>query len=649
VVDPFAAASGSRQPWFDIRCLLANAHALIGAEVVTADATRTDLLRASVAGRAWLKWWSVFVVAALLCFPLCALCVWLSDHRWAPIFDMALFEMRVRDVGTAHTPLVGLGGRLSRWPEVGCHPGPLAFYLFALVYRLLGGSYWALRVSNATFTALAIVLALVIARRRAGAPGVIAIGIVLAVLDLGFGFLVLTEPWNPYVPVLWFVPFVLAVWSVIVGDVKLLPLLALIASFCAQTHITYLAVCGGLSTLAFTIVVGRWIRAARTGRPRRELAISSLVALGLTAVLWTPPVLQELMSERGNITIVSEYLRDPPDAFVGLRQAAEVVVLHLDIHHLVSRSFQKPGVLRVWFTHSPSAVYGAIVGIVWVICVVLVLRLRNRTLLALHATLAGALAVGIIAVARIAGIPYIYLVFFGWIIGAMVGLAIVGSVACVLHSRGVMKSQRAQQVAAAGGLTIITVFTLRLLSTLHEGAAAHTVNSMQLARLAAPVAEAIRKKGAAEADYLVTWEDAAYGGGQGLGLAIELERRGLRVFVQQQYAQFVGQHRVAESSYPTGRVHFANAGWIDRARKIPGAVEIAYVDLRTRALREEYDGLRETVVQALRKLNRLDAIEKLDRQLDAANVPGLGMWESLAVGRMSEIGVPAAVFVLPVN
>jgi hypothetical protein len=557
--------------------------------------------------------------------------------------------MRVRDVGTAHTPLVGLGGRLSRWPEVGCHPGPLAFYSLAPVYRLLGGSYWALRVSNASFTALAIVLALLIARRRAGAAGVIATGIVLAVLELGFGLLVLTEPWNPYVPVLWFVPFLLAVWSVVAGDVKLLPLLALIASICAQTHITYLAVCGGLSTFAFAIVLGRWLHGLRSGRAQRELAISLLVTLGLTAVLWTPPVFQELLSERGNITIVSEYLRDPPDAFVGFPQAVKVVLERLDIHYLVSQAFQKPGVLRLWFTDSPSVAYGVIVFVVWVICFALALRAKNRTLLALHATLAAALVVGVMAVARIAGLPYVYLVFFAWIISCMVALSIVGSVVCVLPSRGANESQRLNQVAAAGGLAIIAVFTFRLLGTLHDGGAAEPVNSTQLARLAPPVAEAMRKRGAVDGEYLVTWEDAIYGGAQGIGLGVELERRGLKVFFPEQYGPIVGRHRVIDAKQASARIHFANGGWIDEARKLPGAVEIAYADPRTPKLRNEYEKLRGTVIDALRKLNRPDAIEKVDRALSAAKVPEFGFWEQLAITRMSEIGLPAAVFVLPAD
>src|SRR5437870_2201302 len=116
-----------------------------------------------------------WVVIALLSLPLLAASVWLLGNRWAPLFDMAMFEMRVRDVGTSHTPLVGLSGRFGRFPELGSHPGPLALYLLAPVYRLLGSSYWALRASCSLSTAAAIVVSILIARRRSWATGVIAV------------------------------------------------------------------------------------------------------------------------------------------------------------------------------------------------------------------------------------------------------------------------------------------------------------------------------------------------------------------------------------------------------------------------------------------------------------------------------------------
>jgi hypothetical protein len=116
----------------------------------------------------------VAVVAVLLAAPLVLAVIFLRSQDWAPVHDMAWTELRVRDVGGAHTPLVGLPGRLGDTERPGSHPGPLSFYVLAPVYRLLGGSGWALEASCAFSNAAAIVACLVIAWRRARNAGVLA-------------------------------------------------------------------------------------------------------------------------------------------------------------------------------------------------------------------------------------------------------------------------------------------------------------------------------------------------------------------------------------------------------------------------------------------------------------------------------------------
>ncbi|MFP5487294.1 MAG: hypothetical protein ACLGHQ_03180 [Acidimicrobiia bacterium] len=49
--------------------------------------------------------------------------------------DIALIELRIRDVLSAHPPLTGAYSRYG-WD----HPGPAFFWLAALPYRLLGGA-----------------------------------------------------------------------------------------------------------------------------------------------------------------------------------------------------------------------------------------------------------------------------------------------------------------------------------------------------------------------------------------------------------------------------------------------------------------------------------------------------------------------------
>jgi hypothetical protein len=614
--------------------------------VVTASAATDEIDRTSDARWARVKrWWPLLVVGGLLWFPLIAACVYLSQQRFAPIFDMALFEMRVRDVGTTNTPLVGLGGRLSRWPEIGSHPGPLAFYLFSPIYWLLGGTYWSLRVANATFTAVVIAVALLIARRRLGTLGVVAAGVVLALLEQGLGLLVLTEPWNPYVPVMAFAAFLFAIWSVIAGDVKCLPVAAAIAAVCAQTHISFLAACGGLGALAFAVVAARWLHAKRKGLPRRDLAFACLSAAAVTLVLWSPPIIDELMRERGNFTIVWDHINNPPEKLVGWRGGAEVVLQRLDLAFLLTRCFEKPGILHMTMTHEASATHGAPVLLIWLLCAGLTFKLKDRSLLALHATVAAALAVAVFSASRIIGFQYLYVVFFAWIIGGLVWFSILVTIARALQRRA-GRSVLLRGAATGFALLLTVACVVRLTSSVEEAAPRDSVNSRQLAQLAPAAAAAIRARGGQNEHYLVTWEDVIYGGGQGVGLVVEMERYGLSVSVTENYAPIIGMHRYKPGK-ASARIHFANWGWVMERRKQPGAVPLAYVDPRTPAQRAEFDGLYASLTTALRKAGRPDLADYTTRDLGATNIPQVSVWERLAVSRLAEIGMPAAVFLLP--
>lgn len=592
------------------------------------------------------------VVLALVWLPLVAVCVWLYNNDiWGPHFDLAMMEMRVRDVGTVHTPLLGLPGRLGRFPEIASHPGPLAFYLLAPLYWVLGGSYWALRTSTLALNATAVLIALLLARRRAGTAGVIGVGAIIALIEAGFGLPLLSEAWNPNLPVLWFLPFLLAVWSVFDGDVKLLPLAAALASLCAQTHIPYLGVCGLLSALAFSIAFARWIRARRKKQPSREFARACLYAVGTVAVLWFPPLLEEILSERGNFTILIEYFADPPEATVGLRGGISVLLEHLDIGFLLQSTFKTPGVLAMPMGGTPLATRGAELLVIWLVCAVLALRMPSRTLKTLHATVAAALVIGWICISRIIGVPWIYVVFFAWSVGGLVVLAILGTLGLRLRNTHVAHG-RGLAVAAAGMALLFTaVYVARLSGTVSRSGSVVSAAAQQIHALGRDAARAIyQRKGAPEGPdgvYVVTWDDAFWTAAVGLGIMMELERYGLDVYGEEGSTLLVREHRVLNRKDASARLHYANGGWILDTVKVPGAVAIAYSDLRTPAQRKEYAQIRSQLIAEVKKAGRPDLEPKVDRLASAILVPGVDGYATFSVSRMSEIGPAGAVFVLP--
>jgi len=108
------------------------------------------------------RWWLFAFALILLVLPLGVVLWSVRSFEWGSLFDLALIEVKVREVGTAHTPLLGVTGRLGH-DHLASHPGPLAFYSLAPAYRLFGGSILALRLSFVLLTAVALAIALLAA------------------------------------------------------------------------------------------------------------------------------------------------------------------------------------------------------------------------------------------------------------------------------------------------------------------------------------------------------------------------------------------------------------------------------------------------------------------------------------------------------
>src|SRR5438876_377125 len=111
-----------------------------------------------------------------------------------------------------------------------------------------------------------------IAFRRGGLRLVLAVAAVAALLVRAYGTPILTEAWNPYLPVMWWLVFVLAVWSIVSDGPPMLPVAVFAGSFCMQTHLPYLGLAAGLLAGAVAFAFARACRGRRAepgGLPRR--------------------------------------------------------------------------------------------------------------------------------------------------------------------------------------------------------------------------------------------------------------------------------------------------------------------------------------------------------------------------------------------
>jgi hypothetical protein len=148
------------------------------ADVGTSSAQAPD---GGLPASGWVRRHPVVLFGTLVAAPLVAAAIVLAWRPWVPVLDMAMTELRVRDVGTRHTPLIGLPGRIGDFPDQGSHPGPWSFYLVAPFYRLAGSTAWGLQFGSVVVNTAVVFAVVALGRRRFGWRGAVAAATLAAI------------------------------------------------------------------------------------------------------------------------------------------------------------------------------------------------------------------------------------------------------------------------------------------------------------------------------------------------------------------------------------------------------------------------------------------------------------------------------------
>ncbi len=289
----------------------------------------------------------------------------------------------------------------------------------------------------------------------------------------------------------------------------------------------------------------------------------------------------------------------------------------------------------------------------WVVSVAVAGALRHRRLLALHGLVAAATLTGAVTISRIYGVPWHYLMLWGYGIGVLMLLAIgATAMTAVARRRPELASTRAVAVTGLVGIVIVGALSLRMLVLAPDAQTGTPNETAQLGRIV-PDTVAALESGVGVATgtggrYLVHWDDAINGGSEGIGMVNELVRRGFDVSVGARDAVKIGPHRVRSTAEVTATVVVASGGWIERWATVPGAVRVAYDDPRTAAERREFARVRAEAVRALERAGRADLVPRLDTDLfSVALNEHVSVEAGLVLGRMIDLGLPVAVFVAP--
>ena len=585
----------------------------------------------------------------MLAVPLVVALVALRRPHWYPLMDLALVEMRVRDIGTASSPLIGLIGRFRVGDQNAFHPGPLEFYGLWPVYRVFGSSAYALLVASVAMHVLAIGVLLWIASRRGRLGLLLGVGLILVLLARAYGANVLTEPWTPYLPLLWWLVFLFAVWSVICGDLPLLPVAAAAGSLCVQSHASYIA---PVATLALFALAAGCYSAIRGGgrRSRRTLIFWVAIAAGTTLTLWIPPIVDELGDGTGNLTLLWQFATDPSSRPIGLMRGGEQLLLHLNPVRLLEG--------EIWGMFSGagleptgSVVPGLVMLVIWAAAAVASPWMRDNRLSALHIVVAASLLSAAFAMSRIVGFVWYWVVLWAWGVTATMLLA-TGWTAALAASRARREHGRrirgpALLLAAASMAVVAGVWAA-------EAASVEVVTrpSRIVGRLLPPTLEALDADAAPgagrEGRYQVIWSDPVNLGVHGYSLVNELERHGFDAGTPEAWAPQVGEHRVVPNKEATAYLHLAGGTFIESVRSQPGAEQVAYADIRTVEDRVEYERLREELTAMLTEAGRTDLVPLVDENLWAIrDDPHIGKRAAGLMKRMIDIGVPYALIILP--
>ena len=199
------------------------------------------------------------------------------------------------------------------------HPGPAMFYALAPIYALGGHRHaalclGALLINVACLGLLPFVLA------RAGRRGAAAwTSVAVAVYCVFLQPSLLLSVWNPYLSMTPFAVAVVAGVAAATVTTGFLPLALVAASFALQSHVAYALPL----VAAMAVGLARAVGDRRTARAARLVRVHFVVAAALTAVMWLPPLLEQLAPGVGNVDRMMRFIGHAVPAHTWREAASE--------------------------------------------------------------------------------------------------------------------------------------------------------------------------------------------------------------------------------------------------------------------------------------------------------------------------------------
>jgi hypothetical protein len=552
-----------------------------------------------------------WLVATLLLVPLgvAALVLIVAvGGEYMPISDHALLELKTRDIGH-HAVSTGLYSR-----DLWSHPGPAQFYVLAVPYHLVGSRAIGLPLGALMVNGLATAGMVVIAYRRGGVPLVLLTGIGCALVMRALGPDFLRDPWSPYLPVLPFGLLILLAWEMTCGTAWAFPLAAAVASFCAQTHVGFVLIAfplvlwGAAWLFAVTLRRGRRNPGTRTGEGRR-LAYATALAAVITAVMWLPPLIEELSRSRGNISRTVDWFRAAREGTHSLGDGLRVVGGQFTIAPpWLTGNAELQGLAG-----EPALLFATPVALLLVpfALAALVFWRRRRTVeFRLFATVSFALVVGVVSVTRTVGIVYDYRLRWLWVTAMLASVTTAWAVWTLIPADW---SRRATRVLAGVALAAIAALTVD--NALNAARAGTPHRSFARPPLTGLLREVERALPPGDGDVVFKPATSVATNSYIQGLVLELERHGVSARVSEDRARRFGDHRVRTPDDPARAILTVVDGpRLVELRQRPNTRVIAYEGNPPRVLARRLERVEE--LERGHRLGRLSDEEFIARTFE---------------------------------
>lgn len=256
------------------------------------------------------RWYLLHVgIVAVVASPIVVAGFSLVGDTWYPAGDWSAMVLRVSQVGTADTPLVG-SYSVHGW----AHPGPLGFWLAAPLYRLTGGDPRSLMWTAGAVNVVCVTAVGILAWRRGRWALLLGMAAWIAVLIRGIGSSALIDPWNPYLALLPFALTVFLVWDAAQGRRWSLVAAVVPASVAMHSHFAFVPLVGLL--LAWFVLWISWWSPRFTQERRSGPDLQALWrswkrevrwGAGVAGLLWLAPAVDTIVGLHNPWRIVKSF------------------------------------------------------------------------------------------------------------------------------------------------------------------------------------------------------------------------------------------------------------------------------------------------------------------------------------------------------